>query len=105
MEQGARGGDHALVEFHDVRAQAREAPVEELGERAAAQADHQRAPRLRMEQQERHHAARVVELERERILQAHRALDRLAADVQVRTPRASLTAIEGFVFLMDFNFI
>ena len=36
-----------------------------------------------MEQQNRHHAARVVERERVWIVDAHRALDRLAADVQV----------------------
>src|SRR5205085_7063776 len=55
---------------------------EKLGQRCAAQADHQRLARLRVKKQERHHAARVVERERMRIVQAHRALDRLAADVQ-----------------------
>src|SRR5205085_4106147 len=56
--------------------------VEELRQRRAAQADHERLARLRVHEQERHHAARVVERERMRIVDAHRALDRLAADVQ-----------------------
>src|SRR5919197_6388373 len=57
-------------------------PVKKLGQRRAAEPDHQRVARLGMHQQERHHAARVVERERMRIVDAHRALDRLAADVQ-----------------------
>src|SRR5690348_16465151 len=56
--------------------------VEKLGKRGATQSEHQRVARLRMHEQERHHAARVVERERMRIVDAHRALDRLAADVQ-----------------------
>jgi len=56
--------------------------VKELGERPAAQADHERLPRLRVKQEKCHHAARVVEREGVGLGDAHRALDRLAADVQ-----------------------
>src|ERR687888_2081990 len=57
-------------------------PMKKLGQRRAPEPDHERVARLGMHQQERHHAARVVERERMWIVDAHRALDRLAADVQ-----------------------
>src|SRR5437899_8561504 len=56
--------------------------MKKLGQRRAAQTNHQRVVRLGMHEQKRHHAARVVERERMRIVDAHGALDRLATDVQ-----------------------
>ena len=63
--------------------------MQELRERSASQPDQQRFARLGMKEQERHHAAGVVERERVRIVEPHRALHRLSADVQ-RAHAASL---------------
>jgi hypothetical protein len=79
----ARRRNHARVELDHAHARRAQAAMEEFRERAPAQADHHRLARLRMEQQESHHAARIVERQRVRVVEAHRALDRLAADVQL----------------------
>ncbi len=81
-EMRAGGGHDARIELDYAHSGFSEMPEKKLRQRTAAETDHQRLARLGMEQQEGHHAARVLELERERVGEAHRALDRLAADVQ-----------------------
>jgi len=81
-EVRARRRDDARVELDHAQPRGAQPTVKELGQRPAAQADHERLPGLRVKQEKPHHAARVVEREGVGLGNAHRALDRLAADVQ-----------------------
>src|SRR6267378_7326823 len=89
-EVRARGRDDARVELDHAQPRGAQPTMKELGQRPAAQADHERPPRLRMKEEKSHHAARVVEREGVGLGDAHRALDRFAADVQ--HPHAALVA-------------
>ena len=66
--------DHVGAQFEHGDAGARKAPVAKLGKRASAQPDHQNVARVRHEQREAHHRARIVQQQRARARQPHRAL-------------------------------
>jgi len=100
-EVGACGRHDARIELDHADPGLPQVPEEELGKRAAAKADHQRAARLGMEQQESHHATGVVERQREGIAEPHRALDRLAADVQRAHPALVADRYGGQVLFQD----
>ena len=83
LEELPRRRDDLGVDLGHGHARLRHALVHEPRDRAASQADHQHLARLPAEEQERHHRAGVVQLEPVGRIQAHRALDRRAARVQL----------------------
>src|SRR3954469_10427864 len=66
-ELPARRRHDALVELDYPDPRAAEMLVEELRQRPAPEADHERLARRGMQEQERHHAAGVIERKRERV--------------------------------------
>ncbi|MNI54175.1 hypothetical protein D3C73_1090610 [compost metagenome] len=74
MEGIAQRNDVRIDLVH-VDACGRQMLVAEFGQRSSAQAHHGDAPRIRVEQQKRHHDAGVFQIERRRVLRPHAALD------------------------------
>src|SRR6185436_9067072 len=82
LEGAPRDGEHAGIYLDHLEPRLRYAVIDELGERPPAEPYHQDAPGVLVEEQERHHAARLRELEIDGAGEPHRALYRVAADVE-----------------------
>ena len=103
LEELARRGDNFASDLHRRNPGIRHPRMHELRERAAAQPNHDRVSGRRHEQEEGQHAAGVGEFEVVRAGETHRALDRLAAQVQIPNPvaLAHLDAVPRSGLLVD----
>ena len=92
-EEAVAQRDHMRIDLDRGDVGPRQMLVAVLGERAAAEPDHQDARGLGLDQREAHHRSRVVELEHDRVAAAHSALDR--RHVEIQRGRALVLIDEG----------
>ena len=93
-EQRAQG-DHMRVDLQRGEVGRGQVAVAEVGQRAAAQAEHGDPPRARVEEQEGHHALGVGQHQRRRVVDVHHALH--VAEAEVQRAQAAVLEHEGFV--------
>jgi hypothetical protein len=80
--EGLAQRDHVGIDLDDRDPRARQVPVAELRERAAAESDHAEMHGRRHEQQKAHHHPRVWQRERVRLAHVHATLHLVPVEVQ-----------------------